>query len=479
MKITFDSENDAKDHIEVMKSGAAELVADNVPHAMKVEEQWVCWKWSVSKTSKGYNVTKVPIGVNADSASTTDKETWNNFDNVLEAVNKNPKCDGIGFVFDGEEMIGVDFDNCVDEEKQIDPEVKQLIEDFDTYIEASPTKTGLKVFGYAKMPDKIKESTNGAGSGFKIGGFPKGGMDVEVYHHSRFFTVTTMKLKSKPVEIDNIQDMIDIIFEEKESRDLEKKAPKGELAETKTEEVDSKEEAKFEANPSTPRVLGESNVLDKIRASKQASIFIPLWEGNFSKYPSQSEADLALTSILCWWCQGKRSEAETLFSNSGLVREKWTDREDYRDSLWEMADSGDYYMPKELADPKDLVPILSLDRQIDAVTNFVVDEKLDDISNIRFDGYRVVVDFEFKGEVYKSILFSDVFCAKFGIPPMSVWKRDENGKLAGKQEKDYWVKINNAAAKVVGHTGGWGVLRNRHKDIASKLATAIQGEDNG
>lgn len=478
MKPVFEREQDAHDHIEVMKDMSSDLSPEKVPDYMKTNDQWVCWKWKVSKTSKGYSLTKVPVDVNGGNASTTDRATWNTFDNVIEASQENEKIDGIGYVFNGNSLIGVDFDNCINEDKQISPDVKEIIDEFDTYMEASPSKTGLKVWGLANMPDEIVNKSNGAGSGFKLSNFPKEGMDVEVYYHSRFFTVTTLKLNAKPAKVENIQGMIDLIFDERQKSKESKKSknepvPKP-AEESKTEDV---EVPKPKSNNSVTPVT-EDELLSRIRASRQGATFNNLWEGKFSNYPSQSEADLALTSILCWWCQGDRTKAEGLFAKSGLVREKWTDREDYRDGLWEMADSGDYYMPKELTDPKDLVPILSLERQIDVVADFIKDHVIEDVKNIRYDGYKVVADFEFKGEIYPRVLFSDIFCVKFDIPPMSTWKRDDKGKFAGKKEKDYWVKINNAASKVVGNTGGWGALRNRHMEVASKLGEAMRSENN-
>lgn len=69
---------------------------------------------------------------------------------------------------------------------------------------------------------------------------------------------------------------------------------------------------------------------------KKAKIFEPkfrnLYKGNWEiyDYSSQSEADFALLVILAYWTDRNPEQMERIFSTSGLVRDKWNDREDYR-----------------------------------------------------------------------------------------------------------------------------------------------------
>lgn len=66
-----------------------------------------------------------------------------------------------------------------------------------------------------------------------------------------------------------------------------------------------------------------------------------LWRGDWGNYASQSEADLALATHLCFEYVGPDPERlETLISVSGLSRDKWFDREDYRDRTIERAIRG-------------------------------------------------------------------------------------------------------------------------------------------
>src|SRR5262249_26326590 len=53
------------------------------------------------------------------------------------------------------------------------------------------------------------------------------------------------------------------------------------------------------------------------------------WEGEGARYPSQSEADMALVGILAFYTGWNIEQLERLIVRSGLYRDKW-DRDDYR-----------------------------------------------------------------------------------------------------------------------------------------------------
>ncbi|MFW6176252.1 MAG: hypothetical protein ACOC40_00985 [Thermoplasmatota archaeon] len=50
-----------------------------------------------------------------------------------------------------------------------------------------------------------------------------------------------------------------------------------------------------------------------------------------SDYPSHNESNLALLSYLAYWTNNDMDQMERLFGKSGLVRDKWREREDYRE----------------------------------------------------------------------------------------------------------------------------------------------------
>ena len=74
---------------------------------------------------------------------------------------------------------------------------------------------------------------------------------------------------------------------------------------------------------------------EKARAARNGAKFSRLWEGDISGYPTASEADVALLAMLLFWTDGDEDRARLLFEQSGLCREKWTGRADYRRACFE------------------------------------------------------------------------------------------------------------------------------------------------
>jgi putative DNA primase/helicase len=77
------------------------------------------------------------------------------------------------------------------------------------------------------------------------------------------------------------------------------------------------------ANEESSSFLSDSSVVEKASASVTGEKFKALWEGDISAYPSQSEADLALCSILAFWSGRDINQMDRLFQQSGLMRDKW------------------------------------------------------------------------------------------------------------------------------------------------------------
>lgn len=94
-------------------------------------------------------------------------------------------------------------------------------------------------------------------------------------------------------------------------------------------------------------------LIEKAMNAKNGDKFSALWEGrwgglgfkNQKGEETQSEADLALCSILAFWTQGDAARIDRLFRQSGLMREKW-ERADYRERTINLAlDQRAYYDP--------------------------------------------------------------------------------------------------------------------------------------
>ena len=61
-------------------------------------------------------------------------------------------------------------------------------------------------------------------------------------------------------------------------------------------------------------------------SSKNGYDIHTLFSGNTSGYASHSEAALALVSHLAYWTNGDTSRIDSLFRQSGLMRDKWNEK---------------------------------------------------------------------------------------------------------------------------------------------------------
>jgi primase-polymerase (primpol)-like protein len=124
---------------------------------------------------------KVPITTQGNSASSTNPLTWSDY----QTASQSTAGDGLGFVLNGDGLICIDLDHCFDGEPSA--EAQALIDLLPpTYIEVSPSGTGLHLWGYAAL-DKGRR-------------FDRNGLSVEVYPNGRYLTVTGNALIRAPFQ---------------------------------------------------------------------------------------------------------------------------------------------------------------------------------------------------------------------------------------------------------------------------------------
>lgn len=157
---------------------------DAVPKELRALERWVCWG-----LKQGRKVPFDPSMLNAP-ASSTDESTWASFDSARTVYEERQGDDdafsGVGIVLNGDGLVGVDIDHCVANGVP-DPAALRLLDDLGaSYVEVSPSGTGLRAFGYAENLE----------SGCK-GRF--NGLSVELYSNARYLTVTGQPIKAGPV----------------------------------------------------------------------------------------------------------------------------------------------------------------------------------------------------------------------------------------------------------------------------------------
>jgi len=147
--------------------------ADKVPIELKRTPQWVAWKLE----NRNDRLAKVPYSPRTGRlASTTDPLTWGTFDDALEVLGR---YEGLGFVFSSADPYsGIDLDGCVEPETgEISQWALEVVRSVDSYTELSPSGTGLHIFVRGRLPSSVKRP------------------EIEMYSHSRFFTVTGHKVE--------------------------------------------------------------------------------------------------------------------------------------------------------------------------------------------------------------------------------------------------------------------------------------------
>ena len=100
--------------------------------------RFVLWQYRDGK--------KVPISGGGHKIDAHAPKNWGKFANLC-GIAHIPKADGIGFVFNGDGIGGVDLDACRDPETgELAAWAREVINDFASYTEVSPSGTGVKIF---------------------------------------------------------------------------------------------------------------------------------------------------------------------------------------------------------------------------------------------------------------------------------------------------------------------------------------------
>jgi len=254
------------------------LDAAAIPAELKALDQWLVWKY-VQKPGKKKK-DKVPCFPDGRGMDVTKPENWLSFEQAQAALNS---FDGLGLALrDGDDLVGWDFDACLDERGEIaDKLVAGAVNELNSYTEVSPSGSGLRVMCRGPLPHNAKQ--------------PR----FEVYRKERYLTLTGNALPGFPSSV--------------ERRDVEVPAVFRRLF------GEAKPEAAQDVPPPALRPGGLEAALQDARARA-------LYEtGDLSDYGGDaSAADFALCCRLVLY--GSNEEADGWFRASKLMRPKWDER---------------------------------------------------------------------------------------------------------------------------------------------------------
>ena len=262
------------------------------PSELTSLKRWVCWRLVPDKD--GEKPRKVPLNaLTGAGAKSNDPSTWVDYQTARDAADQYGY-NGVGFMFlKGDGYVGIDIDHCYDPASgTFNETAKAIMARQNTYMEFSPSGDGVHLYYKGVKP---KGSSKNTESG------------VEMYDSVRYFTVTE---KQVPGSLDNVAEALpdtlqwiyDTFLSKKKAGGRKKKRAAGEK-------------------------LSDEEVLEKAQGAQNGEDFTALWEGRWQeKYPSQSEADMALCMKLAFWTARDKEQMDRLFRQSGLFREKWDAR---------------------------------------------------------------------------------------------------------------------------------------------------------
>lgn len=169
-----------------LKPHALLVDPEAIPQELKDLVQWVSWQYQYNHERCEW--TKVPINPKAATngpgrarkASSTDAGTWGTFEQAWEAYQTHPPMagdvpapddpnstgnsglDGIGICLTPDNgIVGVDLDHCLEDGRVVDPDARYALDLLaGTYVEVSPSGTGLRVFCRGRKTDTRCKSGN-------------------------------------------------------------------------------------------------------------------------------------------------------------------------------------------------------------------------------------------------------------------------------------------------------------------------------
>lgn len=162
---------------------ARQKADDPVPAALTRRRQWV-----------RHTDRKVPLSVNGPrpaAASSTDASTWSTYRTAARST----AGAGLGFVLTGADpMVCIDLDHAI-AGGVLQPWARRIVDSAPaTYIEVSPSGTGLHIWG-----------TGTVGRGRRI---RRGGSAVEVYDRGRYITVTRRPFEGAPSTLADLSKVV-------------------------------------------------------------------------------------------------------------------------------------------------------------------------------------------------------------------------------------------------------------------------------
>jgi len=259
-----------------------------MPEELKEMKVWLVWKLEYHPdTTKPW--TKVPYaekGGGVQRASTTDSKTWRSFE-TARFVYESGDYDGVGIVL-RDDMVRIDLDNCRNPVTgELSKTAQLIVSAVNSYTEVSPSGTGVKILCRSPIPGPRNKNQ---------------GEGIELYHQRspRYFTITGQHLDGTPATIEQRKTGVEDVYRWY-LLPLEEKAPRKRAALSAAT-----------GNPTVDEIIAIAS------SASNAEKFCRLWAGDWAgDYSSQSEADMALCSMLAFYAANDSALIDPCVSTIG------------------------------------------------------------------------------------------------------------------------------------------------------------------
>lgn len=271
---------------------------EKIPLELKQLPHWVGWKY-MQRPGEDHK-RKVPINaMDGQPAKSNDPTTWCDFDTACLGKERFG-LDGIGFMFSGDGIFGIDIDHCYDPETQeLDPAAAEIIETVQSYTELSPSGTGIHILCKGVLPEGRKR--RGA---------------VEMYSTLRYFTVTGNQFGLE-YPFSDCTERVAVMHRKY-------------LGEEETAAGAQKAALPMPTGRGTNADMSVDAILRRMFDSKHGQKLQDLYNGSWERYGigdgSQSSADQTFCNTLAFWCRCDAALMDAIFRRSGLYRQKWDKR---------------------------------------------------------------------------------------------------------------------------------------------------------
>ena len=257
----------------------------NIPYEMRNNKNWVLFKKEDNPETN--HPKKIMISVTGPKyhlAKSTEAKDWTTFDNAYYKLRRS-NYDGMVYCLD-KGIVFIDIDNSIDEYGNLSPIALEMLELFpNTYAERSCSGKGIHIFIKGKLPENSMKRNDSLG--------------LEMYDTKRFACMTG--------------DIISTTYKLKEYSEKIIEVAKKYLGEKEV----------LTPRFSTQEIsMEDSEILSKAFNSKVGEKIERLYNGDFSDYPSQSNADLAFMTYLSFYTNNP-NQLDSIMRSSGLYRDKW------------------------------------------------------------------------------------------------------------------------------------------------------------